>query len=610
MRSTPKRFQDICELAELPPQARQTLAQHIWGGEPSPGGNPSEAELKLLRDCVEYLDEQGDDASRPRRAWFVMAERLIDALDRWSSLRNHAQNKHLATFYGLGAHALAQPPFCNSRAVISWSQKHKRAHPGVHDALLRHIDPARVSEHAEVIIAGLQDTLEDDSSAVLPGEVRAGILVWDEAPEVAAKLLDELGQELPDEDARLTHELLLARDLSDPTVARAISRLWAASSWMTQRILLKTLDSADHAPLLPELVELGKTATSPATQRVALDACARIGHVAAEPLVLEMLDSPIRALRLAAARAAAAVATRRSIARLHELVEDETIQLKATAMEAIEAIEERYPASKFATRGGLTLAEGDSIRGALSVAVGDDGALSLYDEVERALEREPAAPSSSTETSLATRASDAVMPAWYALQPAPRKVPLGGVLELHTIHSLPAAISVIAMMMVGTFIWIPEGMLIPHTWIGLMVAFISFTLGHSKARMHARALRDGIPTMAEFREMRQYKNGNDNVVYEYTFEYMTEEGELATSKRTFRTRRTRFEDAKPDPMLYLPGEGDAEIVLLDEFQAIHVDKTGKLNTRKLVMFFITLYILAGAAGIASVIARIASAILF
>ena len=51
-------------------------------------------------------------------------------------------------------------------------------------------------------------------------------------------------------------------------------------------------------------------------------------------------------------------------------------------------------------------------------------------------------------------------------------------------------------------------------------------------------------------------------------------------------------------------------MLLDEFQAIHVDKTGKLNTRKLVMFFITLYILAGAAGIASVIARIASAILF
>jgi hypothetical protein len=329
-------------------------------------------------------------------------------------------------------------------------------------------------------------------------------------------------------------------------VARALELLWGAAHWEVRREMLADLGAPDDAALLPALTRLvsGRDAM---TATVVAEACARVGSPAAMPLLTALLEvDGALGVRVAAARALGAVGTRRALHALSEAAGDRDRALSRAATDAIAAIDARHPADGLPDAGSLSLTELGSAAGALTEALGEDGALELIGEVEAA----------STSLTLApdARGEMAGPQGWHALGPAPRLQPVAAAREMVTWGANGLSALGWFAIAVGAI----SGPVGPTVAACVMVGAALVLMGAWRMRFRWSMLRRGHPGFARPAGHTPPDLDADppRPNHTYAFSYVTLAGQARRFERSVPVRREAWA-TDPVAILYLPGDDGA-----------------------------------------------------
>jgi len=325
------------------------------------------------------------------------------------------------------------------------------------------------------------------------------------------------------------------------------------------------------------------------TRFAAIEAMGRMGHIAAEPYLMRVLDEQRDAQSMAAA--ASALGTLGTLAALPALRTAERFDagrsldvelVRWRSQRAIEQIMDRFPTK--AARGGLTLAEEHTVAGALTLAGASEGDISLYeamqarvDEGQKKPRPQALATTNGTQTSLAP-----LNEPFQRLVPGPRRVPLGYYAEQYGF--LEGAGLVMWPFMTATIALLPSLLAMDF---GTALFFLVFTHGipllgiagrfYTQQIDKARILTHGTPTYGQLDDLRvevQEIGGSTVRRHIYTFKYMTEDQRIETAERVFRAAVPQIEDEPFEALLHHKGE----VVLFDEFTNLKVSEDGQLAT--------------------------------
>ncbi len=339
---------------------------------------------------------------------------------------------------------------------------------------------------------------------------------------------------------------------AQPHVSSALEMLWGAAHWEVRREMLGDLGEGVDAALLPALTRLvsGRDAM---TATVVVDACVRIGSPAAMPLLTALLQvDDALGVRVAAARALGAVGTRRALHALSDASQDRDRALARAASDAIATIDARHPAEGLPDAGSLQLAELGSAAGALTEALGEEGALELIVEVETASTQITLAPSPTGEMT--------AQQGWHALGPGPRLQPLAAAREMVTwgANGLSAlgwfAIAVGAM----------SGPIGPTVAACVMVGAALVVMGAWRMRFRWSMLRYGHPGFARPAGYNppDVEANPPRPNYTYSFSYVTLSGRTRRFERSVPVRREAWA-VDPIAILYLPGDDASDDAFAD-----------------------------------------------
>lgn len=347
---------------------------------------------------------------------------------------------------------------------------------------------------------------------------------------------------------------------------RALRMLFEHVEYKELRALLKEIKRPSHAFIMPVLA--AKLIEAEPFERYAIiGAISRMGHPAGEPLLLELLDDPNTLLMRAALGALKEVGTPASLKVLRALEADPREELSTLALEAREAVEERYPGRQEAGAGALTVV--DELSGALSETRLDGGALELYKSSSAALAKREERP----RALLKLRAGS-----WSKLKLKGR--PVSWVVRLWGrsfggFWQRELFIGAAGLAVVGALGgWASVGVL------ALIAAVWSFMVGRGRWAKWQPILTDGVPTLGELVHKRSPENAA-GAEHLYVFQYMDEKGRLFTAKRSFARAQSPLEDEPYEGMLFLPGEDASNNALMeDELPLLRASGNGQWSFDK------------------------------
>ncbi len=586
------------------PHAIATHVENLLRGDDTgniieklPHGSPwsEHSNLQLLAERALNDRPTSKDRPRSKRPSYVIAERLTDAIDATLPFSSHEQYVYQVALSRVATQALANEELASNRSTIGWVSTMLEgahdAHLGPGLAAIIRTAPFATLEHCSELLCEMVYARAEDTRTMALWQIPAVRIAWSRRtahPEQLFSLLEQI-ESLDEKIVQVLFGEVLHPNLDQTFRNRMLQHTIRLAGFMQARTLLSKLGDPSHINLIPGLVLVGKNAPTTATQRAILSACMRIGSPVAEPLVLELLQHPSSGMRFNAVEAAAVLGTRRCLEHLVKLEqEEERDDIAAHARAAITAIEERYPAARYAIAGGLSLSDDGGARGALTLARPDEGAISLYEEVERALTTSPQAEADDNLPQLSAPSNTAIIPAWYKLEVAPRKVPFGTKAELFYRQNLTGGLSFVFLGLSALMVWIPDVWFVPHLWIFLIVGFITMTIAKHKMETRTRALRLGHPSFADHLGC-EYETQGNNKILVHKFGYMTEDGEYIEQRRKFEGKllpqflEQQLASKPTAPILYLPEATEAEreqssnIVFIDEFKSIQVGHTGELE---------------------------------
>jgi len=312
-----------------------------------------------------------------------------------------------------------------------------------------------------------------------------------------------------------------------------------------------------------------------------------MGDVAAGPYLIHVLGTKAAAApMIAAAKALAELGTLASLPALRIAIDHDTGRTRDTerleleAGRSIERLLERFPME--AAQGGLTLAEENTVSGALTLAGATEGDISLYETL-----RDKVASSAKTElatTSDADRriASLSTEP-FQRLVPGPRHVPTGFYITQY--GRMPVGVGFLAWPLSAVLLWLAAGAAVEQWGIGVfMVVLMQILpavvgLGWLRHYTEKRAelLTHGTPTYGQLDDLTVeiIKKGDTTVHrHTYTFKYMTEDQRIKSAERVFDYRMRKLEDDPFEPLLY----HGSDVILFDEFVNLKVSEDGQLAT--------------------------------
>ena len=545
------------------------------------------ANLQVLYSRLDILDKRGDDAPSPR----ALAERLIGLIDDALPLDDSPAAKYHLAFTRIAAQLLADTSLASRQQTLDWVQEWLTSGRG---ELLSPSLAAIVSAARADALVDASDTLVtflEDAAARDPERWTTSILCVDWAKrEARADLLTarlESLDHLPPASIEYLFLQQLRLDIEQSLRTRMIPLLLRLADFQHVRVMLLALDNPAQHFMVPGLVAAGIASTKTTTQLAILRACVRIQSPTAEPFIIELLRHAGPGMKHNAADAAGALGTRRCLSHLGDIAERGGRQLSARAELAMEAIEARYPASDYAEQGSLTLSEEDGVSGALSLALGDAGTLTLYREVEDVIADTTA--SATQDTPREPEAAPAE-PSIYRLDVPPRR--LGVNLYLACFYQkshaglLSLIIPLLAPIVVG---WYSSDL----GSVVMGVFFVTVAVGIYRVSRISALLRHGQPSYAEhlsiddeYRYDRETGNRR-HVGYKQRFEFMTETGDIIETSRRFTSKGFRDDleafvrSGADDPILFVPREGGepspgADILFLREQGHVEVDERGNL----------------------------------
>lgn len=404
--------------------------------------------------------------------------------------------------------------------------------------------------------------------------------------------IDELGgfNDVPHEE----HVHLL--NLPSREKARALLELFYARCDETQfRGLMRKLDVAAYEPFLPIWVGMvGQVSAS--TRKLLVQRIAEAELLTAEPFLQQVVSDGGEdvSVRATAAWALGKVGSRLSLAALLEAQQVRALRKDAT--EAIEAIEARYPAADFAAgQGALSLAGDGGVRGALSLMGADEGAISLYEEVQAALEapRSSAGEDRAPSVALARSHQRADI---ARLSAPPRSVWRARIAYIFLGHSLFDLFGVLFIyfgILTSAFAVANDGTLW-CTAISLLIGAVWLYSNYADARTsrYIRALRSGYVAMGEKtgRRVTIDRSGeSETKTYHYDFRFMAENGEYYTFTQDEEDLRAALEDESEEPILYVPDrDGEPTVKLpLDAIRLVRIDRKGRLRLSAIAIVLLT-----------------------
>ena len=204
----------------------------------------------------------------------------------------------------------------------------------------------------------------------------------------------------------------------EPEARQALLGVWASTSWSRRRALMARLGAPEQVVLIPELARLTPELDA-SGQRDVVGVLGRMESVAAEPILIHVLDTSSTPTRAAAADVLARVGTRQSVMSLRgalDGVQDPVFE--ASLLNALDMIEQRFPVH--ANQGSLTLAEG-GVEGALTLAGASAGEVTLYEHAAEEFERAQG-DARGTSRALTVNRVTGALARWQGLAPSPREV--------------------------------------------------------------------------------------------------------------------------------------------------------------------------------------------
>jgi|GEM_PF-2657407 len=392
-----------------------------------------------------------------------------------------------------------------------------------------------------------------------------------------------------DAEPERLQRILCRLPASDETRS-ALASLYAAVDVTRRRGLLRQVEAGWDAALLPVWSDVGRHGV-PATQRAVVDLCRRLGDVAAEPFMLEVLaNSPDESVRGAAMDALGDFGT---IAALDALVavQGPLAQRGAAAAEAIRA---RHLAAGGPGDGALSLPEAPDDGGGLALVAAQLPEELAGVELGRPATDEPDEAAAAT----AWRAADAARSAWDRLAAPPRRVPWSIRLttallcgERGAFWAWAFLIPVVVGPLVLPLRQMNGGGLAVVGLVWLAVAWVLFSWardGVKRGRRQLRALRDGVATYAKRERVQRHttrsKSGNTSTTgWTYHFALEGEDGRTYPHEQyvSGSRQKARLEDDEREPVLYLvDADGKPHsVVMCGALSAAEIRDDGRLRVR-------------------------------
>lgn len=560
----------------------------------SPWKNPRN--IKLLSDRIAHLAKRGestpsdeDAATFEGMAIRLFSDRLIECIDAALPVDDSDAGKTHLALTRICIALLADRGFASKQQTLDWVQEWLTSKQGVLlepslAAVLNAAPMNRLEDISAAFFTFLEEGAERAPETWLPSLL---YVAWAQRSRHQETLLAQLerAEQLPGACTERLFRELLRPEIEQSLRTVMLPQLLRLADLQRARVMLLLLDNPTQQFMVPGLVAAGVTARKTTTQLAILRACVRIGSPIAEPLIIELLQTAAPGMKYNAVDAAGAICTRQCLIHLSAIVEEGSRLLADRARIAMEAIEARYPASDYAARGSLTLSEDDGVSGALSLALGDAGAVTLYREAEAEAARtvEPVVEASA-------RAKMAREPSIYRLDVPPRKLGLNLLAACFYQNNLAGLLTllvpVIAPVAVG---WYSNDLGTPLT----VIFCVALALGVFKVFRLGKRLKYGQPAYVEhlgISDVTRYdhKSGmRKHAGYNHAFEFMTETGELVETSRRFSNNalaesvRERIKSGAEEPVLYVPGEDGEEssggdVLFLPEQKHIEVDKQGNL----------------------------------
>ncbi len=546
-----------------------------------------QANLRVLYDRLDVLDKRGDLAPTPR----ALVERLIGLIEDALPLENGPSARYHLVFTRIAAQLLAVPGLASRQQTIDWVQEWLTSGRGelLSPSLAAVVNAARADtlvDAGTALVTFLEDAAERDPELWITSILRVDWAKREERADLLIARLESLDH-LPSTCVEYLFLQQLRLDIEQSLRTRMIPLLLGIADFQHVRVMLLSLDNPAQHFMVPGLVAAGIASNKTTTQLAILGACERIQSPTAEPFVIELLRHAGPGMKYNAVNAAGVIGTRRCLSHLLEIRESGGRLLSAHAEGAMEAIEARYPASDYAEQGSLTLSEGDGMDGALSLALGDAGTLTLYREVEDVIAdtMKPADQDAPREPKQASSE-----PSIYRLDVPPRK--LGINLYIACFYQKNRAgfasliIPLLAPIIVG---WYSSDM----GSIVSLVFFIVVALGIYRVLRISALLRHGQPSYAEHLSITdEYsydrETGNRrHVGYKQHFAFMSETGDIIETSRRFTSNGFRDDleafvrSGADDPILFVPREGGeqypgSDVLFLREQGHLEVDERGNL----------------------------------
>jgi len=356
------------------------------------------------------------------------------------------------------------------------------------------------------------------------------------------------------------------------------SQLSKTHDWMFEeapRLCLRVAISnlgPSHASFIPRLVTIARTTNTDAGVLVDIsNATRRIGHISAEPLLLEIAQKPLEASSRHAIETLATLGTRASLGTLAQIREDRPA-LARDASKTIDAIMESFPAA--AGQGALSMVDKDDIAGALTLAGASDGDLELYRRVHdlvsiNAVDRD-------TDYELIDELDI------YLVAPAPRRVSTRTRMHQAIFHSgneLDGPFGMVLFMAALVFM----GLLVPMSYrpvfaVAAIILVVSMDLRASMTfSRRMRAIEHGLATHVQFTARSRH---------EFTFSYVDHDGRVQSVTRVSKEGSSDLTSSDARPALVL----EDDVVFFDELQGLKVGPDGTLESpHTWVLFVFVIY---------------------
>ena len=397
------------------------------------------------------------------------------------------------------------------------------------------------------------------------------------------------------------HHILQITD--DDEAKKCLVSFYNLCDEMRLRGVLSETDMTSHARFFPIWIQLTST-VSASTRKVIAERLASTESLLVEPYFQAVVCDATedQQVRVAAIDALGVFGGRLSIAALMEA--QGARALRAPATRAIASIEERFPASEYASRGSLSIADSGDLSGALTQMGASEGDISIYQDVLDATRSKDTRSPDDSSTGTSPRHADGLVARSEQrvdiarLAAPPRSLPMVRVtyalvgtdfFETSGFLAMCIGLTLVLSVLGGDL----SSMICPGLILlyGLLMCFASLTADESKADLEL--LRNGFIAPGKLLEKWTREEGSSDsktTVHCYKFEFLAESGQTHTFTHNSNRALKRLTDEVHEPILYLLGD-DGELLKRRPFDAmtlVRIDGSGNPKPSLNAWFFLLL----------------------